>query len=72
MRYPNLLAEMKRRGITQGELAEAVGVTQATVSRWFQGHRTMSVTSSFKIKEKLFPDLSIDYLFADRPANVGQ
>ena len=68
MRYPNLSAEMKRRGITQGQLAETLGVSPVTVSRWFQGHRKMSVSSCFKVKEKFFPDLTVDYLFSSEPA----
>lgn len=65
--YPNLSAEMKRMGITQGDLADAIGVTQVTVSRWFNGHRRPSVETCFKVKERLFPNLTVDYLFSSEP-----
>ncbi len=37
MRYPNLKAELARRGFTQKQLAELLGTTDAVISNKFNG-----------------------------------
>ncbi len=37
MRYPNLKAELARRGLTQGQLAKHLGTTHAVISNKFNG-----------------------------------
>lgn len=65
--YPNLSAELRRFGISQEELAERIGRTPETVSRWMTGKNPLSVEDAFKIKETCFPSMAVDYLFSDRP-----
>ena len=38
-----LTALMEERGITRWELAEAIGVTNVTLSRWLNGQRQITV-----------------------------
>lgn len=37
MRYPNLKAELARRGLTQGQLAKHLGKTEAVISNKIKG-----------------------------------
>ncbi len=67
MAYPNLSAELRRYGITQEEMAKRIGRKPETVSRWMNGKNSMPVGECFRIKESLFPTLSVDYLFASEP-----
>lgn len=67
MAYPNLSAELRRYGITQDQMAERIGRPSETVSRWMNGKNAMPVGECFRIKEELFPNLSVDYLFANEP-----
>jgi transcriptional regulator with XRE-family HTH domain len=69
MAYPNLAAEMKRFGISQEEMASRIGTTPETVSRWLNGRNKMPVEACFRVKQALFPNLSIDYLFSDTPTS---
>ncbi len=67
MAYPNLSAELRRYGITQEQMAERIGRKPETVSRWLNGKNAMPVGECFRIREELFPSMSVDYLFADSP-----
>lgn len=64
MRYPNLAAEMARRGITQSDISKVIGKNPATVSCWMNGSRgDFSVESAMKLRDELFPGLNVEYLF---------
>jgi transcriptional regulator with XRE-family HTH domain len=65
--YPNLSAELRRYGITQEQMAERIGRKPETVSRWMNGKNSMPVCECFRIREELFPTMSVDYLFASEP-----
>ena len=67
MAYPNLSAELKRYGITQSQMAERINKTPETVSRWMSGKNAIPIGDCFRIKQELFPNLSVDYLFASEP-----
>ena len=62
--YPNLEAEMARNKITQLAMAECIGVTPTTMSLKINGKAKMLLPECMKIKNRLFPNCSIDYLFA--------
>lgn len=71
-KYPNLAAEMTRSQLDFGTLYEEVSKetnrTIDTVSNWFTGRAgELPTATAFSIKEKYFPDLSVDYLFARKP-----
>lgn len=61
--YKNLEAEMVRKGITRKDLAELLDVRYATVVDKLKGKFSFSLDEAFKIRNKYFPDLSIEYLF---------
>ena len=63
MKYPNLRAEMARRGMKQKDLATLLGVTEATASRWLTGSRSMKLEEAKTIANEL--NERMDYLFAD-------
>ena len=67
MAYPNMAAEMARHGITQSQIAEAVGKRPETVSNWMQGKTGIPVDKMFVIRDTFFPNLSIDYLADSTP-----
>ena len=67
MAYPNLTAEMARHGITQADVAEAVGKRPETVSRWMTGKTRIPIEKMFIIRDRFFPTLSIDYLADPTP-----
>ena len=61
-KYPNLEAEMAKRGISRKDVAEAVGVSVVSVSKWLTDKSTPSVDKALAISKLL--DNTVDYLFA--------
>lgn len=64
MGYPNLKAEMAREGFGIKDLMEATGKSRPGISNNLNGRGKFSVADSIAIRNRLFPKLSIDYLFA--------
>lgn len=64
--FPNLLAEMARNNITQEELQIATGRNRSTISDKLNGKREFTLVEIKNIKDKLFPNLSLDYLFEEK------
>lgn len=82
MRYPNLEAELAREGISQKEVASFLKINQATLSTWLKDEYEeeeggeeddkrkgggFTVEDCKKLRDKHFPGMSLDYLFADKP-----
>lgn len=67
MTYPNLDAEMARRGLKRKDLAWIFNNRVATVSDKLNGKSPLLLDEAVKIKKTYFPELSLDYLF-ERPA----
>jgi len=63
--YPNLEAEMARNKITKDKIAKFLKVRYATIHDKMSGRikRGFTVNEALAIKEKFFPDLTIEYLF---------
>lgn len=61
--YPNLEAEMARNKITQSKIAEILGITPTTLSFKLSGKSSLSLKECVKIKQAIFPDKTLDYLF---------
>ena len=64
MGYPNLKAEMARADIGIKDLMVVTGKSRPGVSNNLNGRGRFSIDESLAIRNTLFPDLSIDYLFA--------
>lgn len=64
MGYPNLRAEMARSNIGIKDLMVVTGKSRPGVSNNLNGRGKFSIDESLAIRNNLFPDLPIDYLFA--------
>ena len=62
--FPNLEAEMARSKITQLQMAEMLGVTPTTLSFKLNGKSSLSLKECVLIKQLMFTDKTLDYLFA--------
>ena len=70
MGYPNLRAEMARRDIRITDLMRVTGKSRAGVSKNINGIGKFSIDESLAIRNGLFPDCQIDYLFGSEPISV--
>lgn len=59
----NLKAEMKRYEISVADVAALLGCAEKTVRNKLNGQSSFSVPEAFKIKNTLFPSLTVEYLF---------
>ena len=72
-KYPNLAAEMARTGVdyqTVYEYAASItGKKAETIQNWMITDRNgeMPVKAAFAIRDKFFPELTIEYLFSESP-----
>lgn len=62
--YPNLKAEMARNKVEIKDLMCVTGKSRAAISNNINGRGKFSIGDAISIKNKLFPALTIDYLFA--------
>ena len=62
-RYSNLEAEIARKGVSKKEIAETLGVRLATVYNKLKGKCPFTLDEAFKIRNKHFPDFTLEYLF---------
>lgn len=49
--YPNVIAEIKRAGLLNSEVAEAIGVTGSTFSQKLNGRYAFTFGEAVKVKE---------------------
>lgn len=61
--YENLKAEMARKEISIGIIAELLGIHRNSVSKKVNGHCSFTVEEAVKIQETFFPDKEFKYLF---------
>ena len=64
--YPNLKAEMGRNGIKNIEIAKCLEVNLSTITAKFTIPDRIKLAECYKIRNKFFPDLSMEYLFATK------
>ncbi len=60
--FPNLNAEMSRKGISTKQFAEILGVSPKTANNKLAG-RTEFTLSEIRTISQTFPEVSIGYLF---------
>ena len=72
MGYPNLEAELARKRITRGQIADLLKKDKSTISTWMNGERTgFSVRDAMAIRRAFFPNMTLDYLFSEEPITVA-
>lgn len=60
--YGNLIIEMKRKKVTQKELADCIGITTRGIFKKLHGGEFYH-SETVKIRDKFFPDFDIEKLF---------
>lgn len=68
--YPNLEAEMRRKGYSADDVAKTLNIRKNGAYRLLRGESNLSLYRARLIRDTLFPDMKLDYLFAveDKPA----
>ena len=66
--YVNLSAEMARNRILAKDIAKVLDISQQATSCKLSGKTQFSLPEAFKIRDTLFPTLTIDYLFNPKPS----
>lgn len=61
----NLKAEMARKGITNEQLANEIGINPATMSAKLNIAGRMRLDEAQCLRDKFFPGMTMDYLFGD-------
>ena len=62
--FKNLEAEMIRSSVSSENIAEVIGKSYNTTRAKIVGTRPFTIDEAMAIKKTLFPNNSIDYLFA--------
>lgn len=62
--FCNLKAELARKGLTGIDIAETIDATQKTVSNKMVGKSEFTRSEMFKIKNRFFKDMTLEYLFS--------
>ena len=68
--YRNVDAELKRNGMTRGELAVALNVAPSTLSFKLNGKTIITLGEAKRIKEILGTDMPLEVLFAQSQATA--
>lgn len=61
--YPNLRAEMAREKVSMAQIASVANKTEDAIRKNVRGIGSFSVDEVFKIRDGLFPNCTIEYLF---------
>lgn len=67
----NLLAEMTRFGVTDEQIARAIGRTRRAVKSRLNGEIEISSEDIKKIRDHFFPFYTLDYLLDEEPLIVS-
>jgi len=65
MAFPNLEAELKRRGVTRSIIAQDFGLSISTVSARLTGKSPLPMSFAKKIKSVYSIDIPLEELFAE-------
>jgi hypothetical protein len=71
--FPNLCAELARNKLSIKKLSKMSGIKYDSLKNKLAGNTEFKRNEMFLIKSKVFPNMSIDYLFAtdDEPKKAG-
>ena len=64
MIYPNLRAELARKGWTLQQLADLIQIKVETLKKKLQGYSDLKFSEARKIKDVLGVDIPLEVLFA--------
>ena len=64
--YPNLRAEFSRELLSVSGVAKDLGITRARLSRALSGETEITLKLAFELRDKYFPDNSLEYLFTKK------
>lgn len=62
--YGNLVKAIKDSNKTQGEIAKALNISMQAFSYKINGKKEFKANEMFVIRDKFFPEMSVDELFA--------
>lgn len=68
--YPNLNAEMARRGITVKTLSERTDIPYGTLAPKVRGDKPIMISEATKIRDAIDRNLTIDTLFSESMEQV--
>jgi len=63
-KYPNLAAEISRRGVRKSVIASSIGISQRTLANKLNGLSPFTWDEAATIRKVFFPDVSLDLLFS--------
>lgn len=61
--YPNLRAEVARKGLTMKELAKRIGIGESTMNQKLNGKYAFTLDEAVLIRDVLEVDIPLDVLF---------
>lgn len=61
--YQNLKIELAKRDITNRKVAATLNIHENTVAYKLNGDGSFSIEEAFILKDELFPNLDLKYLF---------
>lgn len=62
--FQNLRAEMARKSISSADISKIIGRSERNVRDKINGEFEFSIKEAKMIKDQLFPECSLEYLFA--------
>lgn len=62
--FPNLRAEMARKGVSIQDIARELKKDRTTIGAKLSGKRPIHLEEAFAIIDAFFPELDVHYLFA--------
>ncbi len=65
MRFATLRAEMARKGLKGTDIAETLQISAKSVYNKINGVTEFTLKETIAIRDKYFPDMTIDFLFND-------
>lgn len=63
----NLQAEFRRKGLRREDVARRLCMDADSLVDKLEGDAPFTVAEAFQIKQRYFPEFTLDYLFADSP-----
>ncbi len=61
--YLGILNEIQKRNLKHKAIQEYLGISKTMLSRKLHGKSVITVDEAIKIKDKFFPDMTVDKLF---------